>query len=236
MYIEADTIDRAPVAFVYEGSLDRAARRGSILFYHGLGVSKEAHLEEMGRLAGAGFLAIGVDNVGHGQRRYPDYERRFAPERASRSFWEAVDASAREAPRIIDRLAGQGLCRVDRLGVSGISMGGCIAYGAVVADQRLRAAAPVIASPRYKGLKESPHLLLERFFPCALLSQTAADDDVVPPHPARELHEQLGPFYRQQPERLRYLEHAKAGHMMPPERWEVAMQELVGWFVRFLPP
>jgi hypothetical protein len=43
--------------------------RATLLWYHGLGVSKETHRPELERFARAGILAIGIDAAGHGERR-----------------------------------------------------------------------------------------------------------------------------------------------------------------------
>ncbi len=56
------------VVTVYEGSLD-AAERGCILFFHGLGASKDVQLPDLESLAARGFLVVGVGGVGHGERR-----------------------------------------------------------------------------------------------------------------------------------------------------------------------
>ena len=58
---------------VHVGEAREAAWRGTLLFYHGFVASKESQFKELDSLARAGFLAIGVDNVGHGARRYPDF-------------------------------------------------------------------------------------------------------------------------------------------------------------------
>src|SRR5271156_3553618 len=49
-----------------------AARRGTVLFYHGFGGTKEKLGAYLSALAEAGFLAVSLDAVGHGERRYPD--------------------------------------------------------------------------------------------------------------------------------------------------------------------
>ena len=46
--------------------------RPVVLFYHGLHSTKETHRKELESLATRGFLAVGVDAVGHGERRIED--------------------------------------------------------------------------------------------------------------------------------------------------------------------
>ena len=61
-----------PVRLVYKNDLRAASHRGCILFYHGLGASKDKQLKELMDLASSGFLVVGVDNVGHGDREFDD--------------------------------------------------------------------------------------------------------------------------------------------------------------------
>lgn len=165
----------APALAAYRDSPARAGTAGTILYYHGFGGGKEDARDALVALAEAGFLAVGLDNVGHGERRLPDFGRRFAglgpgPELEA-GFLALVRATAREVPTVLDDLLARGLARPDHLGVAGWSMGGFVAYAAVVADPRLRAAAPLLGAPAWRlPWPESPHRHLERFFPTALLS------------------------------------------------------------------
>ena len=177
-----------------------------------------------------------MDAVGHGARRYPDFDVRFSfasPERREEEFLTVVRESAREVPALLDALVEQG-ADPGRLGLCGISMGGFVTYSAVLRERRLAAAAPLLASPEWNlPLPESPHLQPERFFPVALFSQTAGADEVVPPARARAFHARLQPFYAPAPERLRHREFPGAGHMMPMHDWEEANRGAVAWMDRF---
>jgi hypothetical protein len=67
-------------------------------------------------LADAGFLAIGIDIVGHGERRYPDFEQRFPGHDQPHAYDPAIEANflsdvlstAQEVPAIIDDLLARG--------------------------------------------------------------------------------------------------------------------------------
>jgi uncharacterized protein len=134
---------------------------------------------------------------------------------------------------LVDALAAQ--FGAGRVGIGGVSLGGFITYAAVVREPRLLAATPLLGSPEWKLLHpDSPHLHVERFFPAALFSQTAAEDEVVPPGPVRDLHARLGPFYARRPARLRYREFAGAGHIMPAEAWGEACRGAADWLAHFL--
>jgi uncharacterized protein len=73
------TLASAPALVLFRGPAEDRARQGTILFYHGFGGSKETYVMVLSRLAEAGFLAVGVDGIGHGERRYPDFDERFPP-------------------------------------------------------------------------------------------------------------------------------------------------------------
>jgi hypothetical protein len=191
-----------------------------VLWFHGFTADKATHRPELATLAGAGFLAVGIDAAGHGERRLPDFEERFSGtrEETNREFYALVAETTAEVPGIIDFLCGAGLADEARIGAAGVSMGGMITYGAITADPRIRAAVALLASPEWPH-PASPHLEIDRFFPTALLSITAGRDEAVPPTAARAFHSDLEELYRQHPERLRYVEIEDSLHMMTPEAW-----------------
>lgn len=229
----------APALLLFHETPEDSARRGTILFYHGFGESKDSYVEVLERLAEAGFLAVGIDGVGHGERRYPDFKERFPPFEPhlignldlEAAFLSVVRETTQEVPLILDALSERGWIYEQRIGIAGHSFGAFVTYASVVADQRIQAAAPVVGSPQWKlPWSDSPHLHLDRFFPTALLSQTAGKDSRVWPGFARELHQQLAPYYIQSPERLHYIEYPDSPHDLIEEDWECAWSEVVRWF------
>jgi cephalosporin-C deacetylase-like acetyl esterase len=50
----------------------------AVLWYHGFTADRNASRPELETLAKVGFLAVGVDAVGHGARWLPDFDERFA--------------------------------------------------------------------------------------------------------------------------------------------------------------
>lgn len=211
-----------------------AARRGTVLVLHGLTASKEIQRTEALSLARHGYLAVALDAVGHGARRYPDFEERFAEARMEPSFYEVVEQSAAELPAVLDALRARGWALPGRVGACGISMGGFILFGAVVARVALDAVVPLVASPHWVLSTRSPHLQLDRFFPTPLLIQNASDDQTVLPAAARALHQALLPRYAAAPERLRYVEHENEPHLLTERAWHLAWADTLGWFDRFL--
>ncbi|MAE71623.1 MAG: hypothetical protein CME06_14290 [Gemmatimonadetes bacterium] len=225
-------IGEIPLRLIHGGS-----ERGTILVYHGFGAESAAQTKELLSLAGAGFLAVGVDAVGHGARRFSDFEARFGGGEGRREdpFLEVVTRTAAEVPSLIDALIETEGASPDRIGIVGISMGGYIAYAAALSETRISAMTPVLASPEWPGsFAESPHRHLDRFPPIALLSQTAALDDNVPPEGARRFHERLEPRYASHPDRLRYLEFPNCRHFMPDAEWTRLWANVVHWHQRFL--
>jgi pimeloyl-ACP methyl ester carboxylesterase len=207
----------------------------TVLVYHDLGADKDIQQKELVTLAEAGFLAVGIDAAGHGERRLPDFEKRFAGSRQEIEplLFSLVTETVAEVPAILGALAETGLADPERFAIFGISMGAHITYGAILAEPRLRAAVALVGSPEWRH-PDSPHQRPEGFFPIALLSITGEKDVYVPPDSARAFHRALEPLYRSAPERLRYLEIPGAPHLMSAEDWETAMREAVDWLRRFL--
>lgn len=237
------TLASAPALAIFRDTLEEQARQGTILFYHGFGQSKDSYASVLQQIADAGFLAIGIDGIGHGERRYPDFDQRFPPFEPhlignlllEAAFLSVVRATTSEVPLIIDALIAHNWAHPERIGIAGHSFGGFVTYAAIIADQRIQAAAPVVGSPEWKlPWPDSPHLHPDRFFPTALLSQTAAKDTRILPHFARTFHDRLAPYYAQSPERLRYIEYPNSPHDLLEEDWTLAWCAVVNWFETFL--
>jgi dienelactone hydrolase len=232
-----------PALMRYRDSAQAAMERGTVLFYHGFGGTKERCDSYLTALAEAGLLAVGLDAVGHGERRYPDFDVIFNDERwdaeyeaTETGFLQLIDDTAAEVPAVIDDLIGRGLARPDRVGVGGRSLGGNVAYAAVLADPRVRAAASVVGSPEWTLPRaHSPHHHPDRFFPAAILSQAAELDEYVPAGPIRDFHTTLSPWYGQEPGRICYIEYPGVGHFLTPELNAESVRRVTAWFQRWLP-
>jgi hypothetical protein len=230
-----ETLDLAgaPAIAAYADTPRAAAERGTVLVYHAVGGDKSVHADDLERLASAGFLAIGVDAVGHGDRAWADAWERL---RAGwqRAMLEVVTETAAEVPALLDELEERGWAAPGRVGVAGISLGGFVAYGAAIVDRRIAAAVAITASPSWGEDPRSPVRHPDRFFPVALLSITAGADPIVPARDARELHLSLAPRYATAPERLRLLELAGETHRLHEEALARTRDETIAWFDRFL--
>lgn len=238
MHRKTLTFNHTPVLAVYEGRREDAAAKGCILFFHGLGASKDVQLSDLESLAKHGFMAVGVDNVGHGDRRYPDFDKRLSQDHSGyeKEFIHAVEATAREIPQLIEALAQVGYIRQERVGALGISMGGSITYAAILHEPRLKAAVTLVASPKWLvDEPESPHHHLEGFNTIHLLSQTGGRDTTVPSTPAREFHERLKSFYPDYNERFAYVEYPESDHLLQTD-WPRCWARTLQWFDTHLTP
>lgn len=202
-----------------------AMQMPAVLWFHGLSVDKETHRKELERIARAGFLAVGVDAAGHGERRLPDLDARIdvSREETIRFMLGLVEETAREVPGIVRALVDEGLADAERVAAVGISMGGYLLYRSVITTPSLRAAVAILGSPEWPE-GDSPHLHLDALRRVALLSITAENDENVPPGPARDLHRRLGGS-----DRAHYLELPGAVHLMCEADWERTMHETLRW-------
>ena len=229
------TFGHVPTVLLYENEL-KASQKGCILCFHGLTSSKDDWLHELAKIAEQGFLVVGVDNVGHGERRYPDFATRFAESNPDfySNFLDAVAETARDVPSLLDALTEASLITKDRVGVLGVSMGGYIAYATVGLEPRIQAVATIVASPEWSPEHpESPHHHLEKFGAVKLLSQTAGKDEVVPSHYALRFHERLEEAYDDYAERFAYIDYPESNHQLNPD-WERCWARTIAWFEEHL--
>jgi len=229
-------LSNAPTLLTFKESAAKAGSKGTILFYHGLKAKKEGNRKEYESLAEKGFLVAGIDNVGHGERAYPDFDSMAKSWGEFEVFFsQMVRECALEIPRLIDNLIESYGIDSNKIGVCGISMGGYIAYSAILSDSRIKVATPILGSPTSKSnLVENPKNFPEKFYPTALLSQNAGQDTSVNPKFAREFHKKLRPYYEKAPERLKYIEYPDSGHFMVEKDWDELWENVVNWFVNFL--
>jgi uncharacterized protein len=226
MHFTTRRIAGVPALLAYAGELDEA--RPLVLWFHGLGVDKETHRAELQLLAEAGFLAIGIDAVGHGERRWPHLQQLIDAPRDD-AFATAVDIAvqtAAEVPRIIDALIDERVADPKRIALAGISMGAFALYRALVECRgKIACAVAILGSPQWPFVS-SPHNELDAFCDAALLSITAELDENVPPAAARELHYALE---QRCPDRHRYVELSGAVHLMSASHWEQTKREMLNW-------
>jgi dienelactone hydrolase len=225
-------LGNAPALLVFKDHPARAGHRGTVLFYHGLYASKEQQLKELEGIASRGYLAVGIDNFYHGQRSHPELKYLFCLENPmmDKNFTWAVRETAMEIPEILHVLIESGLSAPDRIGVSGISMGGFIAFSAPLYSPGLKLCAPILGSPRWTAKHiESPHLHPEAFYNTHILVQNGGEDKNVPPHEARDFCMKLQECYSHESGRIKYIEYPGAGHFMGEHTWNNLWNNFLSW-------
>ena len=205
-----------------------------VLWLHGFRADALANAAELQRIADAGFLAVGVDAVGHGRRADRDIEARIDASRtgAFPVMLATALATAAEIPALLREVDARGLGDTARAGLVGVSMGAFAVYHAVQTVP-VRAAVALLGAPAWAGagpLREAPGIAYRG---PALLSITAECDESVPPHAARALHERLaadpaGSVVH------RYLELPGAPHLVDAAGWETMMRATLDWLVTHL--
>jgi uncharacterized protein len=211
-----------------------SASRPVVLWCHGFRADALAHAAELETCADAGFLAVGIDAVGHGARIDANLSDRIAQSAggAMPVMLECVEQTAQELPRLIDALSIAYDIDRTRVSLVGISMGAFLAYRSVVIGVPLRAVVALLGSPEWPG-ETSAHRTPDVFRRVALLSVTAQYDVSVPPSPAIRLDIQLGLSAQTADARPHHhYEVRGAGHLTTADEWQRAMRVTLQWLRR----
>jgi len=200
-----------------------AAPRPVVLFYHGLHSSKETHRKELEDLARRGFLAVGVDAVGHGERCIDDLYAFLNCGELRRQVSKLLRPTMEELPLLVDHLIAQGYGPV---GLAGISFGGMLAFGAVPREPRVRAVVAILGDPRWCAPDPSA------FAHTPLLAWNGGRDQHVDPTGAREFVSELR---RRNPDgAFEYREYLESDHFMQPKDWNDGWNATLAWFEQHL--
>jgi dienelactone hydrolase len=204
----------------------------TVLWCHGFRADALAHARELERCARAGFLAIGLDAVGHGARLDTGMSDRIARDGGALPLMlEQVEQTVDELPNLIRTLSTDFNADAGAMSLVGISMGAFLAYRAVGAGLPVRAVVALLGSPEWSS-STSAHLVPQCFRDVALLSVTAEHDVSVPPAAVVRLHAALDTRYGRTSSR-RHDVLQGAGHLTSAQEWEQAMQATMGWLEQY---
>jgi uncharacterized protein len=208
-----------------------AAPLRTVLWFHGFRADALAHAAELERCAALGFLAVGIDAVGHGSRSDPGLAARMTAAGAALPVvLDLVDRTIAELPPVVDELVRVHGADRGRVSAVGISMGAFLVYRSIVAGLPWRSSVALLGSPVTDD--GSPHLALEAFASVPLLSITAEFDESVPPGSVRRLHAGLAE-HDGGASMHRHHELRGSGHLTSAEHWAEAMYETMGWLQHF---
>ena len=236
MYERSFRIGSIPVHAV---ALDKRRERPVVLFYHGLHTSKEVHTTELNALAQRGFLALGVDFQGHGERSAGDMSTYLKLAPWPNQAFNLILPTLEEIPFILDFLHLEGY---RRFALAGISLGGLLAFGAPLVERRLEAVVAILGCPHWgavpgsarrnrgnpRYLRRSPHRFPSHFGSVRLLAWNAALDEQIVTAQTRAFMEDLR---RRFPTHtgLEYVEFPESGHIMRPQDWKEGWNLTLDW-------
>jgi hypothetical protein len=202
---------------------ESADSRPVVLFYHGLHSDKDTHRKELESLAARGFLAVGVDAIGHGERRIADLSAFLNREELMTQVAKLLRPSVEEVPLLVDHFTSEGHASI---GVAGISFGGMLAFGAVAREPRLAAGVAILGDPRW--CRPDP----SAYAGTPLFAWNGGRDQHVDPAGAREF---MADLQRLQPNgRFRYREYPESDHFMEPRDWDDGWAQTLSWFEEHL--
>ncbi len=206
-----------------------------VLLSHDLFNSKEYWRTELQTLAQSRYMAVAMDNRGHGDRKDPDLKKQLfvKGEMNLLEVRRLIKGTADDMPRLIDYFSTKREVDPTRVGMLGASMGGYAAFRAAVIDDRIKVITPIIASPFWDDLpgdipfiqrpdllddlerysrELSPGFYPEHFYPCAVLIQIGGLDIHLNPERVATFHSVLMPHYRETPEKLALIVEENVGH------------------------
>jgi pimeloyl-ACP methyl ester carboxylesterase len=213
-----------------------------VILSHAFGGSKDMWTGNLRELASLGYYAVALDNRGHGERKGATFE--------SVAFVEGkvdvcavrmlIKETADDIPTLIDLFVAQDEVDGDRIGMVGVSMGGFVTFRALVIENRIRVAAPVIASPYWDdipkdmaviagsgvrealegySMKYSPARHVDRFYPRALLIQVGDKDVHFNLERVVQFHRKLETHYYDAPDKIKLVVHEGTRHEFTPPMW-----------------
>jgi len=214
----------------------------TVLVLHGLGRAKEHMLPTMYAFARAGFQSIAFDARLHGERdNAAERDARLASAYVP-TLYEMIAGTAQDIPLVLDALD------VPKAAIHGVSLGGYIAFAALVHEPRLAVASVAMGSPDWlegmRALGMGPgHPVYDQtalgsplsraastYPPRPLLMLHGDQDDVVSVQGVCSLYKNLLPAYQDAPETLELTIYPGLGHRYTDEM----VEQSVAWTRRFL--
>jgi dienelactone hydrolase len=232
---------------------DEGTPKPLVILSHGFGGAKEDLKDEMEMLADMGYYAVAMDNHGHGNRVGPDFASRVFQHDLLNVYQvrRLIKETADDIPSIIDHFEANKQVNAQRIGMLGVSMGGFVAFRALVIEERIGVATPIIASPYWDELPEdvpvldtpgaeerlaayaqeySPARYPERFFPRPILTQIGGKDNHYDGERVKQFYRELERYYHGSDKRVKLIVHEDEGHKFTELMWA----NVVKWLQDYL--
>ena len=229
-----------------------------VFVMHGRGGAAAHAFPWCRELAANGMIAVAFDQRNHGRRLIdPEANGGWSLHHAANMYGNIL-GTAQDVSMLIDMLPARYGLSMQRIGVTGGSMGGHSSLLAMAIDARIAVGAPMIGGGDYRHLMElraqenntapedfpryfpealdavvqkfDPIHHPERFADRPLLMSNGEDDTLVQISANRRLESALRPHYIRM-ERLALHAYPGVGHSIPDEMW----QQTLGWLTRWLP-
>lgn len=138
-------VSSIPILEVYDDGL--SSKKPLVIILHGFLGQKEENLEFAHRLANDGFFVILPDAFLHGEQKNNEYEQVSMFKKIGKI--DEIFLNTTEYINIIIDSYGDSEADTGRIGLIGISMGGCIIYNYLARynNPGVKAAVPIIATP-----------------------------------------------------------------------------------------
>jgi len=245
--VENINIGGVPTLLVYK---ENERKLPVVFFVHGLMSKKEKDLNIGYELACRGIACVLIDARQHGERLSSELAN-AKDELVANLFFDIVLDTAEDVSQVITHYSMDDRVNTERSGMAGISMGGFITYYVLTKDRRVKAAAPIIATPDWKSFIMSykdkfnsvdetsiiqkvsnidPIINYRKVYPCALLMQNGKVDSLIPYSGAEKFYNLLLPLYRENQDQLKLYFYEDTGHDVT----EPMRQRLYDFFVKYL--
>jgi len=246
MKLENRQVDGIPTLSCFKND---GRQKPLVILSHAFQSSKEFWQAKMKTLARMGYYTVALDNRGHGERREPDFKAQVLTQDGFNLYEvrRLIKETADDIVLLINHFIAEDQIDSARIGMIGVSMGGFAAFRALMIENRITVAAPIIASPYFDekpgdvplletpeiqsalesySQKFSPGLYPDCFFPSALLIQVGKKDRHLNPERVARFYRKLTSYYRETPHKLKFIVAENAGHEFTDTMWDHAMD----WF------
>jgi len=249
--LKKHTIHGIPTLSCFKGSGDQ---KPLVVFSHAFTGRKEDFTDHLKTFAELGYYALALDNRAHGERSVRGFISQQVFVDGKLNVYEVrklIKETADDMKILIDHFVKEGGIDEDRMGLIGVSMGGFSALRTLVMEERIKVAAPIIASPYFDEIpkdvpiakdpenmqklkdyskKYSPGFHLDRFYPRAILFQIGGLDIHFNGENVRQFCDTLGPYYEEDPDRLKLIVHDNVAHEFTQPMWN----NVIDWFQKYL--